>query len=110
MTIDEGPFGEPRWYVTAQGIAESVNALETAKERAREQDRLDRLNADRERLVSAAANYPAGETLRQIRDRAGLSGTKATSALAEALKAGELEPCQITKNNKTVDGYRVPNE
>src|SRR5262249_241318 len=100
VVIDEGPFGQRRWDVSLKSITESIGDDEAAREALKAQDDAKRRQRDREKLIKAAGKFPDGETLNVLRERAGLSGDKARAALADALEAGELEACQVTKANK----------
>jgi hypothetical protein len=106
VTIDEGPFEQPRWYVTTQGVAATHEAQEQAKERRKADAQADKRRRDREKLVTAAAKFPEGETRSQLWTHASLNTSAGRIALGDALQTGELEPCQITKNGRTEDGYK----
>jgi hypothetical protein len=113
VTIDEGPFREPRWYVTVQGIEESQEAQRAAAARRKEQNKArtdaDKIERDRKKLIEAAAKFPDGETISRLRDCSGLKTDQARVALAQALQAKELVACRIKKSNKTHDAYKLPN-
>lgn len=109
VTIDEGPFNEPRWYVTVQGVSESREADTACAERRKEQARAAKRQRDHDKLLQAAAHYVEGETLTQLRAHAGLSSAAARDALSETLRGGEMLPCQVTKNGRPENGFKLAN-
>jgi len=107
VTVDEGPFREPRWSVSVRGIVEAKDAEMDAAEARKDHQAAERRARDRKKLIDAAAHFPEGETLNLIREYAGLGGTVARQALAEALQLGELIRCELRKNGKPFDGFKL---
>jgi hypothetical protein len=90
VTIDEGPFREPRWYVTQQGIGESIETDKAATERRRQEDQDAKRLRAKKRILEAAAKFPNGGTQRDLRTPSGLSSDAFRDAVADALRSGEL--------------------
>lgn len=107
VTVDEGPFGSPRWYVTVQGIGEDRDAKADAEERRKADAIAARVDRAMQRLIEAAARYPDGETISHLRDHAGISGQIAKSAISQALDEGHLVACDVTKNGRRERGFKL---
>lgn len=64
-------------------------------------------DSGREKLLEVYRRFPQGETMNQLKKNAGWSGTTFGPINAELLENGLIEVCEITKNNKRMDGFRL---
>jgi len=51
--------------------------------------------------------HPEGDTKTGIREELRINGTKITAGLDEAMEQGIVEKGKVTKNSKTLEGYRL---
>ncbi len=104
------------WQVDVVPAREARQASEqraaTAKAAQSESKRQARIDADSRRIVNTLAKFPAGETAKAIRDRAGMSGSRFTAAIASLLESSAVVPTEIVKPNRQTpyEGYTLRGE
>lgn len=115
LDIHEGKQTNPGgrvWEVEVKTAAdvrqERANEREAA-EIEREQRKID---ANVLKLRKALKKLPDGETIREVRGRANLSGDAMTEALEVLESRGEVEYCKVPKGKQTYNGikYRDPHK
>lgn len=111
VDIDEGQaddhLGGRQWQV-------SVNAASTARQDAKARDKERRNEAKqatiqdhRDRILKSLEGKPDGQTKNQMRDQTGLNGERFNVALAALLTDNAVESCEILKQGRSHDGYRL---
>jgi hypothetical protein len=112
LDIHEGIGTDRTWDVEVRHPDDAIDESKAERKGSRERDKAERLarrlDDDRRKLVNAANKFKAGETFSVLRDRAGLSTDRGRTALAECLDAGDLIECEVEKNGRREDGFRVP--
>lgn len=111
LDVDEGDpetfqTGGRRWEV-------SISSANDARQQA-QQDAANRKAArlaeqdteDRRRMLEALRRFPQGDTLRAIRDAAGLNNDRGAKAICTLIGEGRAEQVEITKNRRKETGYR----
>jgi hypothetical protein len=95
LDVSEGAAGEPRrWEVSISTPGE-----------ARDSKRID---TKRQRLISAAREFPAGTTKSDLVAQSNLRNDAAINAVLAALVSdGIFETCKVSKNGTAFDGYRL---
>jgi hypothetical protein len=98
-----------RWCVDVMRAEEARKEVQDRQEGEKQVKQDAKAAADHQRLLTAAAKFPEGETLNIIKQRAGLSGARAQLALTAALDAGHIIPCEVLKGGRTTprDGFRL---
>ncbi len=114
LDIEEGSRtdqGGRRWDVTIDGaskvIAENANERESTKEQQARTKAERQLTADAEKLLKEYRKRPQGDTEKYFRERAHLNGARAGAANEKLLTKGRIEPCEVTKNGRAYDGFRL---
>ena len=114
LDIEEGSrtdHGGRRWDVMIDGaskvIAENANERESTKEQQARAKAERQLTADAEKLLKEYRKRPQGDTEKYFRERAHLNGARAGAANEKLLTDGLIEPCEVTKNGRAYDGFRL---
>lgn len=112
IDVSEGVYTGPgsRWWsVTIQNPTEARQDAEERIEEAKRQREQQRIEADAEKLLKAAARFPDGETQKRLAELAGMSGTRARAPLAMLVDDGRLVPCDVVKPNRRAPyaGFRL---
>jgi hypothetical protein len=112
VQVDEGEFhqGHDReWRVTVTPSKEVFQERQDTKEKEREAKRLEKLEADKQRIVLTMAKYPAGASKSFIRDASGINSNRVSLAMASLLDDGSIEQCGIVTGNRKQpqEGYRL---
>jgi hypothetical protein len=95
--------------VDVQNPRDARSQIRDRKEAAREAERQEALDRNKEAFVAVLARYPEGETKAVLKDEAGLNETRFRAALADLLSTRVVEPCKIVKPNRKTpyDAYRL---
>ncbi len=109
LQICEGTGSNRTWHVLVLEPSAIADMAEAAKEQRADQKRAEGLERDVQLVVEACHKLPGHQgTKTDIRARTGRNGQAFDAALAAALDAGHLEPCEIAKaNSRRYEGYRV---
>jgi len=109
LDIDEGISPNRHWRVEVQSPDEIRGAVVGRQSEAKEERQRAAIDLAKSRICGAAVKFPDGETLRTIKDMAGVDGTTAKLAVAELLRSGDLLPVEINKSNRRApyDGYKL---
>jgi hypothetical protein len=113
VDIEEGSRKDPtgrRWEVVIGSAREEresrKDGIVEAKLDREERKRLAKLEVNAQRILEAVRRFPEGETVKAIRDAAGMSATAAGPVVAILEERGEIEPVEIIKSGKEYAGYR----
>ncbi len=116
LNIAEGVYDgrtPRRWEVSLKRAEEARQEAEQRQESAKVEKASTKhgmkVEAATKKLVQAAAKYPAGETKNTLFGTAGLSGGLGNLALAAAIEAKAIVPCEVTKGNQRTprEGYKL---
>jgi hypothetical protein len=117
LDVSEGAFDggkTPRhWAVELMRAEEARQDADSRKEMAKVVKANEKHNAKIEagmkRLIQAAVKYPNGETKSVLFDTVGMDGALGNLALAAAIEAGAIVPCEIMKGNQKTprEGYKL---
>lgn len=117
LNISEGAYDghTPRhWSVevlsAAEARAEAAERVEGAKDESKAERLAVKVQRARDAFVKALGKFPAGETLKVLRETAGLDGSAATrQAFGELVQEGTVIQCNIEKPNRRTpyEGYRL---
>jgi hypothetical protein len=114
VDIEEGSRKDPtgrQWNVVVGSAREERESRKDgfveAKLDREERKRLAKLEVNAQRILEAVQRFPQGETVKAIRDAAGMSATAAGPAVAILEERGEIEPVEIIKSGKDYAGYRL---
>lgn len=117
VDIDEGSRDDPggrRWDVSINAATqcqkEQSEKSNDGVHKSREQVKLKKRTKDTQSVIDALAMYPAGESIRQLRDVAGLRDTRVKQILDELLERGEVETDTMRKHTRSVTIYRLKSE
>jgi hypothetical protein len=106
VNVDEGQFSGgltgSNWDVHLQ----TRKQISESKEAQKEQANKTVLASQVGRIVEYLVQHPEGDTKTGIREELKINGSKITAGLDEAMQQGVVEKGKVTKNNKTLDGYR----
>jgi hypothetical protein len=109
VDICEGLRSDPegrRWDVVVQTAEQAIVEARRQKDDRRAARRADQQGDDRRRLLEALRRCPKGDTLRKLRELAGLSGERAGDAIRCLIGEGRAEQAKVMKNGREEDGYR----
>jgi hypothetical protein len=112
VTIDEGlldpdTFTGRRWGVTVAPVADA-RAEAKAEQESRKAAEMEKREAEqRDRLLTALRQTPAGDTARALRGAARLHADGFDRAILTLIQEGRAARCEITKNGVTYDGFRL---
>jgi hypothetical protein len=112
LNIEEGQYTGPGsriWQVEVVKAEDVRDEVAESAAAAREEKQNDKLAQSKRAFVRALAKHPGGETVKAIRDAAGLSGTIATMTLAALIEEGAVVACDVSKPNRKApyEGYRL---
>ena len=113
IDVDEGVRDDPggrRWDVCVLEASEAYEQRDAQEEIAverRKESRAERKHTkEREALIGALQEFPAGETGRVIREAAGVSGNRFKDLMEELIDDGLARACEITKaNGQKYEGF-----
>ena len=80
---------------------------ESNKEAVKTSKETRRVSSDAEKLLKQYQKRPDGETTKFYREAAGLSGNRECPARLKLLDDGLIEPCEITKNGRLYQGFKL---
>jgi replicative DNA helicase len=114
LHIDEGlldpcSLGGRKWDVEVKNIQNAREAARQEKENKKARELEERENRYRQRLLEALAQFPNGETERQLRSVAGLNSGNFGKAITTLLKEQRVETCEVVKRNRSYDGFKLTN-
>jgi len=105
--VDEGRYSGGLtgsiWDVHLQTLKQISESKEAQKEQANETLLASLVG----RIVEYLVQHPDGDTKTGIREELRINGTKITAGLDEAMEQGIVEKGKVTKNSKTLEGYRL---
>ncbi len=112
LDIDEGRLSDPggrQWQVSVLSPSEARMGAKDRQEAAKEKQHLEKLEANRRKVVNAMAKYPGGETRTVLRATSGLHTTPFNVALGELLDTQDAKPCDVFKSNKKtpLEAYKL---
>lgn len=106
VTVDEGIANDDdarrKWDVTVETAGEAIERQKTAREAAKSDARLAKL----ERLNEVIGQHPDGETKSILKDLAGLRTAEFDDLLEDLLARNSVEPCRVQKGRKSYGGFR----
>jgi len=111
LDVDEGdPAGFEsegrRWDVTVRSVADARDETRRAAEDRKAEQQAQRDEDDRRKMLEALRRTPDGDTVKALRQLAGLSNERAANALRSLVGEGRAEGCEIKKYRRTETGYR----
>jgi len=114
LNVTEGRQTDPggrRWEVNIESATDAISGAKEAREQAREQQIAIKEHKvrerRRERIMDALRQCPEGETRSKLGQIAGLSGENFEPIFMELLQSGTVQPCKITKNKTTHEGFKL---
>jgi hypothetical protein len=99
--------GGRRWDVAVHSVADVRTETRRAADDRRAQQISERQSDDRRRMLEALRRCPDGETMRRLRELAGLSGTRAADAVRALVGEGRAEAVEILRYRRRETGYRA---
>jgi hypothetical protein len=111
IDIDEGVIDENfqgrNWDVGLRPVADvRAEKKKRTEEKKAEQEKFRDKNQI-ENLISALRQFPNGETVRILRETAGLNLPNCTKVIEMLLEEGRIEPAKILKNKRQLPGYKL---
>ena len=114
INVDEGTrqdAGGRRWDVEVVSAADayaerSADAEETSRAQ-KQRGQLAREQRQGDAVRRVLQNHPAGETLRVIRELAGVNTRAIGPILEDLIERGEVERCEVQKNTRKEPAYRL---
>ncbi len=111
LNVNEGKYTGPGsriWSVEVLKADDVRGEVAEVEARAKQEKQDARIEEAKKSLSRAMAKYPNGETVKVLREAAGLSGAVVTQALAALIHSGDALPCEITKPNRRApyEGYK----
>jgi hypothetical protein len=109
VNIDEGiacGAGSGRqWSVCVEAASEAISR----RQREKQADSDSQVAKQRENLLSVLTNYPNGETKSFLRKQTKPqpSSTAFDQLLQQLVNDGQVEPCKLTKNGRSENGFRL---
>src|SRR5262249_8468181 len=114
VNIDEGTRQDAqgrRWEVQvmsgSQAYAEREDAQSDAAEARKQSQQESSKERQREAVLKALRLYAQGETLRVLREAAGLTTAVLHDRLGELMDEGDVEACVVLKNGRNEQGHRL---
>jgi len=95
------------WQVKILSAADARAGAKRAADDKRSERAAQRDEDDRKRMLEALQVHLKGETLRTLREVAGLSTERASKALRALVMTSRVEKVKVTKNGRKEDGYRL---
>lgn len=114
MNIDEGTreletgrFWEVEVISAKSAYAQRSQVEEESNAERKKQQQETRDEKQRSAILDALKLYPSGETIRVIRELAGISGAVASRLLAKLVTEGLVEECEVEKNHRPERGFKL---
>jgi putative DNA primase/helicase len=115
LDVHEGVGSDRRWEVEVMhpndARKEARNAVEEAREADRQARKAEQLERDKVAIIAAMRKLPDHQgTKTDIKDRTGRNPNAFNVALAALLESGDIETCDISKNDRTYPGFRLTDD
>lgn len=105
--LESGRFWEVEVISAKSAYAQRSQAEEESNEERKKQQQETRDEKQRTAILDALKLFPDGETVRVIRELAGVSGAVASRHLAELVAEGIVEECELQKNHRRERGFKL---
>jgi len=114
VDISEGEYtgpGSRTWEVHVLRMVDVQNQAAQVQTTAKQQKLAGKLQADKQAILEAMADYPGGDTKTAIRSLLGMSGTVFGNALRKLVQEGKVVQCEVRKPGRKTphDGYKLAN-
>jgi hypothetical protein len=112
LDVDEGVYDEDKpeggryWAPVVVPVGDARDAARKDRERKAAERAERQAGEDRRKMLEALRRLPQGETLRALREVAGLKNQRAADALRDLIGTGQAEQIDIEKNGREEVGYR----
>lgn len=108
--LETGRFWEVEVISAKSAYAQRSQAEEESNEERKKQQQETRDEKQRSAILDGLKLYPNGETIRVIRELAGISGAVASRLLAQLVTEGLVEECEVEKNHRPERGFKLCKE